>query len=491
MRGETFPGSTIYFSHRKDDGEGTVSEDLRIRLLIVDDEQSIRRLCMTVGEALGYTCMEANSGETALALLEEQPAHMILTDMVMPNMSGLEFLEKVKKLLPRSEVAVMTGHGSIETAVQAMKLGAYDYIGKPFSPLEELRLFLRRMAEKVHLVEENQFLRERVDTESDLHGIVGSSAKIQDVLRMISRLKDTRTPVLISGESGTGKELVARAIHFRGSFANRPFVAVDCGSLVPTLIESELFGYEKGAFTGALRSKTGLFQSANGGTIFLDEIGELPLEMQAKLLRVLQEKEVRPVGSNQKVKVDVRVVAATNRDLEAEYRNGTFRKDLYFRLNVVTVHLPSLRERRSDIPMLAHWFLDRHAPDSSMQVTNAAMKCLLQYDWPGNVRELENCIERAVALGDSKLVDLGDLPPSIASASPSSEPATGMVTGPVSSTDLEDIERATIERVFEQVKGDKALAGKMLGISRATLYRKLKRYNIGGRQEMSPTQALQ
>jgi two-component system response regulator AtoC len=469
-----------------------VSDDLRIRLLIVDDEQSIRRLCMTVGEALGYTCMEANSGETALALLEEQPAHMILTDMVMPNMSGIEFLEKVKKLLPRSEIAVMTGHGSVETAVQAMKLGAYDYISKPFSPLEELRLFLRRMAEKVRLVEENQFLRERVDTESDLHGIVGSSAKIQDVLRMISRLKDTRTPVLISGESGTGKELVARAIHFRGSFANRPFVAVDCGSLVPTLIESELFGYEKGAFTGALRSKTGLFQSANGGTIFLDEIGELPLELQAKLLRVLQEKEIRPVGSNQKIKVDVRVVAATNRDLEAEYRNGTFRKDLYFRLNVVTVHLPSLRERRSDIPMLAHWFLDRHAPDNSMQVTNAAMKCLLQYDWPGNVRELENCVERAVALGDGKLVDVSDLPPTIASASPSSETPISTMAGVVSSTDLEDIERATIERVFEQVKGDKALAGKMLGISRATLYRKLKRYNIGGRQEIGPTsQALQ
>ncbi len=468
-----------------------MSEDLRIRLLIVDDEQSIRRLCMTVGEALGFTCLEANSGETALALLEEQPAHMILTDMVMPNMSGLEFLEKVKKLLPRTEVAVMTGHGSIETAVQAMKLGAYDYIGKPFSPLEELRLFLRRMAEKVHLVEENQFLRERVDTESDLHGIVGSSAKIQDVLRMISRLKDTRTPVLITGESGTGKELVARAIHFRGSFANRPFVAVDCGSLVPTLIESELFGYEKGAFTGALRSKTGLFQSASGGTIFLDEIGELPLEMQAKLLRVLQEKEIRPVGSNQKVKVDVRVVAATNRDLETEYRNGTFRKDLYFRLNVVTVHLPSLRERRSDIPMLTHWFLDRHAPDSSMQVTNAAMKCLLQYEWPGNVRELENCIERAVALGDGKLIDLGDLPPTIASTSHSAELAPAVITDPVSSTDLEDIERATIERVFEQVKGDKAMAGKMLGISRATLYRKLKRYNIGGRPEMGPSQALQ
>jgi len=471
-----------------------VSDDLRIRLLIVDDEQSIRKLCMTVGEALGFACMEADSGESALALLEEQPANIILTDMVMANMSGLEFLEQVKKLFPRTEVAVMTGHGSVETAVQAMKLGAYDYISKPFSPLEELRLFLRRMAEKIRLVEENQFLRERMDTETELHGIVGASAKIQEVLRMISRLKDTRTPVLIAGESGTGKELVARAIHFRGPYANRPFVAVDCGSLVPTLIESELFGYEKGAFTGALKSKTGLFQSANGGTIFLDEIGELPLELQAKLLRVLQEKEVRPVGSNQKVKVDVRVIAATNRDLEAEYRNGTFRKDLYFRLNVVTVHLPSLRERRSDIPMLVHWFLDRYAPGDSVQVTSAAIKCLLQYDWPGNVRELENSIERAIALGDRRNIDISDLPPTISSASSSPDAGLELPASSLTSTDLEDIERATIQRVFEQVKGDKALAGKMLGISRATLYRKLKRYNIGARQALPlppSSQALQ
>jgi DNA-binding NtrC family response regulator len=469
-----------------------VSEDLRIRLLIVDDEQSIRRLCVTVGEALGFVCLEAASGETALALLEEQPAHMILTDMVMPHMSGLEFLEKVKKMLPRTEIAVMTGHGSVETAVQAMKLGAYDYIAKPFSPLEELRLFLRRMAEKVRLVEENQFLRDRMDTETQLHGIVGSSAKIQDVLRMVSRLKDTRTPVLITGESGTGKELVARAIHFRGSFAHRPFVAVDCGSLVPTLIESELFGYEKGAFTGALKSRTGLFQSADGGTIFLDEIGELPLEMQAKLLRVLQEKEIRPVGSNQRTKVDVRVIAATNRDLEQEYRAGTFRKDLYFRLNVVTVHVPALRERRSDIPMLAHWFLERCVPGRSVQVSNAAMKSLLQYDWPGNVRELENCVERAVALGDQQLLDVDDLPPAIASTAQAQEIDQISINSGLSTTDLEDIERTTIERVFEQVKGDKALAGKMLGISRATLYRKLKRYNIGGRTHaVSSSQALQ
>jgi two-component system response regulator AtoC len=462
-----------------------VNEDLRIRLLIVDDEQSIRKLCMTVGEALGYSCLEADSGEAALALLEEQPAHMVLTDLVMPNMTGLEFLERVKKLLPRTEIAVMTGHGSVETAVQAMKLGAYDYISKPFSPLEELRLFLRRMAEKIQLVEENQFLRDRVDMETDLHGIVGTSPKIQDVLRVVSRLKDTRTPVLISGESGTGKELVARAIHFRGAFANRPFVAVDCGSLVPTLIESELFGYEKGAFTGATRSKPGLFQSANGGAIFLDEIGELPLEMQAKLLRVLQEKEVRPVGSNQKVKVDVRIIAATNRDLEVEYRNGTFRKDLYFRLNVVTVHLPSLRERRSDIPMLVHWFLDRYAKNNSIQVTSSAMKCLLQYDWPGNVRELENCIERAVALGDRETIDIGDLPPSVIAASSLPISAAEVSTSGLSTTDLEALERTTIERVFKQVGGDKVRAGKMLGISRATLYRKLKRYNIGTRVSLS------
>src|SRR5438874_8389421 len=409
---------------------------------------------MTVAQGLGFTCMEASTGEDALALLEERPAHIILTDLVMPRMSGLEFLERVRKILPRAEVAVMTGHGSVETAVQAMKLGAYDYISKPFSPLEELRLFLRRMAEKVQLVEENQFLRDRVDTEIELHGIVGVSPKIQDVLRMIARLKDTRTPVLITGESGTGKELVARAIHFRGTFANRPFVAVDCGSLVPTLIESELFGHEKGAFTGATRSKPGLFQSANGGTVFLDEIGELPQEMQAKLLRFLQEKEVRPVGSNNRFKVDVRVIAATNRDLESAYKAGEFRKDLYFRLNVVTVNMPALRERRSDIPMLAHWFLERHANGADVPITASAMKCLLQYDWPGNVRELENCIERAVALGEGKIIDYNDLPPAIVSDSSSGDSvSTSSGMAALSSTDLEDIERATIQRVFEQVEG--------------------------------------
>ncbi|HKC70434.1 MAG TPA: sigma-54 dependent transcriptional regulator, partial [Terriglobales bacterium] len=335
-----------------------MSEDGRIRLLIVDDEQSIRKLCVKIGESLGFSCGESENAEDALARLETEAPDLILVDLRMAQMSGLEFLETVKKQSPRTEVAIITGYGSIDNAVQAMKLGAYDYITKPFR-LEEMKLILQRMAQKVRLVLENRALRERVSTE--MGGIVGASKEIQDVLVMIDRLKDTRTPVLISGESGTGKELVARAIHFRGALAKKPFVAVDCGSLVPTLIESELFGYEKGAFTGALRSKEGLFQAADGGTIFLDEVGELPLEMQAKLLRVLQEKEVRPVGSNHKRKVDVRVMAATNRDLEAAYKAGTFRKDLYFRLNVVTVHLAPLRDRRSDIPDLAQWFLSRYA----------------------------------------------------------------------------------------------------------------------------------
>jgi two-component system, NtrC family, response regulator AtoC len=466
-----------------------MSHDLRTRLLVVDDEQSIRRLCMTIGTTLGFVCAEAESAEIALSRMDTETPDLLLTDLKLPTKSGVELLRQTKTLLPHTEVAIMTGHGSIESAVDAMKLGAYDYIEKPFR-VEKMRLLLQRMAEKVRLVTENEFLRERVNTEENLDGIIGTSANIQDVLRMVGRLKDTRTPVLICGESGTGKELVARAIHFRGALAQAPFLAVDCGSLVPTLMESELFGYEKGAFTGAIKSKAGLFQAADGGTIFLDEIGELPLEMQAKLLRVLQEKEVRPVGSNEKVSIDVRVIAATNRDLEEAYRAGTFRKDLYFRLNVVTVQLPSLRERRSDIPMLTHHFLGRYAQGAQTQVSAAAMKSLLQYDWPGNVRELENCVARAVALGDGKLIDVADLPPAIRTEQPDSPGAPSTeAAASLSTTALAEMERMTILRVFEQANGDKVLTGKMLGISRATLYRKLKRYNIPVKAEPGAPEA--
>ncbi|HXW62159.1 MAG TPA: sigma-54 dependent transcriptional regulator [Candidatus Acidoferrales bacterium] len=452
-----------------------MKEESRLRFLIVDDEQSIRRLCMTVGQGLNFVCAEAETGEAALASIETVQPDLVVADLKLPNLSGTELLRKVKELLPYTEVAIMTGHGSIESAVEAMRHGAYDYIEKPFR-VERFRQLLQRMAEKVRLVAENQFLRERASAEAQLDGIIGTSANMQDVLRMVTRLKDSRTPVLITGESGTGKELVARAIHFRGPLAPMPFIAVDCGTLVPTLMESELFGHERGAFTGALKSKAGLFQAANGGTIFLDEIGELPLEMQAKLLRVLQEREIRPVGSNEKVAVDVRIIAATNRDLETSYRAGTFRKDLYFRLNVVSVHLPSLRERKSDIPQLVHCFLDRYAPGENIQVTTAAMKSFLQYEWPGNVRELENCIARALALGDHRIIDVGDLPPAVR-GSQDVELSRADVTE-LSTTALADLERMTILRVFEQAGGDKALAGRMLGISRATLYRKLKRYQI-------------
>ncbi len=453
----------------------------QIRLLVVDDEQSIRRLCMTIGDTLGYSCAEAESAEAVIARLPHNPPDMVVADLRLPNLSGAELLRQIKARSAETEVVIMTGHGSVGSAVEAMKLGAYDYIEKPFR-VEEMRLLLRRMAEKIRLVKENRVLRERVETEQELDGIIGDSPTIREVLRMIGRLKDNRTPVLISGESGTGKELVARAIHYRGAFSQMPFVAVDCGALVSTLMESDLFGYEKGAFTGAVKSKQGLFQAADGGTIFLDEIGELPLEMQAKLLRVLQEKEVRPVGSNSNVSVHLRVIAATNRDLEAAFREGTFRKDLFFRLNVVTVSLPPLRERRSDIPMLLRCFLDRHASGENVQFTPAAMKLLMNYDWPGNVRELENCISRALILGDRERIDVADLPPSLLAACGSGTVAKDMPIegGASSATGLEELERLTIARVFEQVRGDKAMAGKMLGISRATLYRKLKRYQISG-----------
>jgi two-component system, NtrC family, response regulator AtoC len=461
-----------------------MTDDMKIHFLIVDDQQSIRKLCMTIGTTLGFRCDEASSAEMALAYLETNSPDMILVDLRMAQMSGLEFLEEVKKRHPHTEVAIMTGYGSIESAVHAMKLGAYDYITKPFR-VDELKLTLRRMAEKIQLVAENEFLRERFQAETAIqHGIVGSHSNIQDVMRMVARLKDTRTPVLITGESGTGKELVARAIHFRGTYAKKPFVAVDCGALVPTLIESELFGHEKGSFTGAIRAKEGLFQAAEGGTIFLDEIGELPLDLQAKLLRALQEKEVRPIGSSKPVKIDVRVIAATNRDLESAYKDGSFRKDLYFRLNVVAVHLPSLRERRSDIPLLAQYFLDRYSPDGRVQISADAMHVMARHEWPGNVRELENCIERAIALGDGAEIDVEDLPPAMRShdvtgasmSSASVELNNG--NDSVHSHDLEEIERTTIQRVFDEVRGDKVLAGKLLGISRATLYRKIKRYNI-------------
>lgn len=448
-------------------------DDLRIRLLIVDDEQTIRKLCSTVGEALGFVCLEAESGESALALLEEQSVHMILSDMVMPHMSGLEFLEKVKKLLPRTEVALMTGHGSIETAVQAMKLGAYDYITKPFSPLEELRLFLRRMAEKVRLVEENEFLRQRTDSETAVHGIVGSSTRIQEVMRLVARLKDTRTPVLIYGESGTGKELVARAIHNMSSRRENLFAKLNCAAIPSGLLESELFGHEKGAFTGAIAKKVGRFEVADKGTLFLDEVGDIPSELQPKLLRVLQEQEFERLGSSRSIQVDVRLVAATNQNLGKMVEDRLFRADLYYRLNVFPIKLPALRERREDIPLLTLHFVQHYGKQMNKAidvVPPETMEALMRYDWPGNIRELQNFVERAVILSHSRTL-----------SAPISELNQPRENYPASPITLEEAEREHILRALREtqwVLGGTAGAANRLGMPRTTLIYKMRRLGI-------------
>ena len=452
----------------------------RLRCLVVDDDDGIRKMCVRIAETVGFACLQADCAETALQMLEADPPEVVLTDLLLPDSSGLDLVRQAKAQFPNVEMAIMTGYASLDTAIEAVRLNAHDYIKKPFS-LADLKLVLQRMHDKAALRAENRVLREHVVAATDMNGIIGSSGQIQEIMRLVDRVKDMRMPVLITGESGTGKELVTRAIHERSAHANKPFVVVDCGALAPTLIESELFGHEKGAFTGANGQKVGLFQAASGGTIFLDEIGELPLEMQTKLLRVLQQKEVRPLGSNRSVKVEVRVIAATNRDLEREYREGRFRKDLFFRLNVVSLHLPALRDRRADIPVLVQHFL-RCNSGRNIQVTRAAMDALLAHDWPGNIRELENCIDRAVALGDQQVIDLKDLPPALQRGNAEGggavvSPDAGASTG--AETELEKSERATIVRLLTETNGDKDLLGKMLGVSRATLYRKLKRYNIG------------
>ena len=452
-----------------------MTDDLRVRFLIVDDHQSIRKLCMTVGASLGFHCMEAENGEAALASLETNSPDIILADLMMPHMTGLEFLPRVKQILSRTEIAIMTGHGSIETAVQAMKLGAYDYITKPFR-IEELKLLLQRMEEKVRLVAENQFLRDQVSTEMELNGIVGSSSKIQDVLRMVARLRDTRTPVLISGESGTGKELVAKALHQGSPRKDGPFVAINCAAMPENLLESELFGHTKGAFTDARTARPGLFIKASRGTLFLDEIGEMPAGMQAKLLRALQERTVRPVGGDQEQPFDARIIAATNRDLETEVEEKRFREDLFYRINVVRIHVPPLRARGGDILLLAQHFLQKYQPAGAQRVVgikSAAADKLLSYPWPGNVRELQNCIERAVALSQFDHIGLDDLPERVRDFKPSR--ITVESSDPSELLSMDEVERRYILRVLDAVGGNKTLAAQVLGFDRRTLYRKLDR----------------
>jgi two-component system response regulator HydG len=359
-----------------------------------------------------------------------------------------------------------------------MKQGAYDYVTKPFN-LEEIRMLLERVLGHLQLTSENRLLREQVKSKQGFGSIVGRSPEMEKLYRIISKAAHSTHPVLVLGESGTGKELVARAIHFSGPYHDKPFIPVDCGSLVPTLIESELFGYVKGAFTGAVRSKDGLLSIAEGGTVFLDEIGELPVDLQAKLLRALQEKEIRPVGGTKSIPINVRILAATNKDLEQCVAQGTFRRDLYFRLNVLTLRIPPLRDRKQDIPLLTGHFLERLARATGVQrnISDEALKLLLAYEWPGNIRELENCLERACALTSGPTIHVSDMPTSIQTWKSQTQCNCGDLPGMSEKiTTLVELERQAILQALDQLHGDKLEAAKLLGIGKTTLYRKLKEY---------------
>jgi DNA-binding NtrC family response regulator len=447
-----------------------VQGPLAINVLIVEDEDATRNLCRDVVIDAGlHACMAATT-EEALDILEQHPVDIVITDLRIPQMGGLELLKHVREVYPQTSVMVLTQYGTIESAVEATRMGAADYVTKPFH-IPELRGKLDRVVRLLEVDRENRVLREQLRTRPGFGGLIGTSTKMQRVYRLIEKVSKHNYPVLILGESGTGKELVARSIHFSGSRRNKPFVAVDCAASVPTLIESELFGYVKGAFTGAMHAKTGLMEAAGNGTLFLDEIGDMPIDLQAKLLRAIQEKEVKPVGSTDCVSIAVRVIAATNRDLETAVRQGQFRQDLFFRLNVVQIKLPPLRERKTDIPLLVNAFLEKFSEAGRVRaISEEAMARLIAYDWPGNIRELENAIERAVALGSGPILHVGDLPSSLHYTTVDRMPPVDELMP------LEELERRAILRALREADGDKLAAARLLGIGKTTLYRKLKQY---------------
>lgn len=448
-------------------------EMVPMNILIVDDEQIVRDMCAEVAEESGMKATAVGTAEEAFEILERAAVDIVLTDLKLPGTSGLELIQRVHNHYPQVVVVVLTQYGTIDSAVEATRLGAVDYVTKPFL-IEELRSRLDRVSHAVELQQENRLLREQLRTRPGFGGLIGISERMQRVYKVIEKVSQHEYPVLILGESGTGKELVARSIHFSGSRKNRPFAPVDCSSLVPTLIESELFGYVKGAFTGAMQAKQGLIEAANNGTLFLDEIGEMPVDMQAKLLRALQEREIKPVGSTERRPINVRVIAATHRDLEAGVRSGTFRQDLFFRLNVVQVKLPPLRDRKSDIPLLVTSFLEKFSGshEGSRSFSEDAMRRLIAYDWPGNVRELENCVERAVALGSGPVIHSADLPTSL------QYPTTERLPEKDEILPLDELERRAIFRTLRETSNDKLAAARILGIGKTTLYRKLKQYHM-------------
>ena len=442
----------------------------KVKVLVIDDEAVVRESLHDWLSDAGYLVLTAENGPQALEIIEREKPGIAISDLVMPGMDGIELLKRAKEISPGIEVIIITAYGSIPTAIAAMKEGAYDYIEKPFRP-EKAELLVAKLVEHQRLLEENISLHRKLEERYRFENIITKSSKMQQVIELIKVVAKSNATALIIGETGTGKELVARAIHSQSYRKDKPFVAVSCAALPESLLESELFGHEKGAFTGAHAQRKGKFEVAHRGTLFLDEIGEMSANIQVHLLRVLEEKEFTRVGGNEPIKVDVRVVSATNKDMKEAVANGQFREDLYYRLNVVTIELPPLRERREDIPLLAEHFLKKFALENQKRVTGfspEATEFILRYDWPGNVRELENAIERAVILAKGSLIGIADLPHQSLSLAYSALPGKS----------LKEMEKNHIWGVLSEMRGNYTEAARILGITRMTLYNKVKEYGL-------------
>jgi len=445
------------------------------KILIVDDEKVMQESCSRIFEKEGYQVYAVDSGEDAIKMFERYPLDLVLLDLKMPGMGGIKTLLRLKEMDPGLTVLIMTGYPSIETAVKAIKLGAYDYITKPFTP-DTLRIATNRALERKSLITENQHLRKQLESKNEADMVIGQSEIMRNIYEMVRRAAPTDSKVLITGESGTGKELIARAIHNHSLRKDMEFVTVDCSTLVETLLESELFGHVKGSFTGATQTKYGSFELANGGTFFFDEIGNLSLNIQAKLLRLIQEKEIKPVGGEKSIKVDARIIAATNQDLRQAIARKDFREDLYYRLNVFPIHMPPLRERKEDIPLLVNHLLKKYNKKKGVPITRIepeTINLLTDYDWPGNVRELKNAIERALILEDEDTL----LPRCFPWLS-RRNPARMSSGSKYKYYTLREVEKQHIEMILVETRGHRGQAASLMGIDRKTLYQKINKYGL-------------
>jgi DNA-binding NtrC family response regulator len=453
------------------------------KVLVVDDEQKMCEFLELVLSQDGHQVLAATSGEQALDIIKSNPdLDVIVTDLMMPKITGMEVLEEAKRMLPDTPVIMITGYSTVENAVQAMKAGAFDYLPKPFK-VDEVKLVVKKALDRRAITLENKRLRRELQTIRERSGeIIGTSEKMQEVFRLVEKVARTDATILIRGESGTGKDLIAREIHMQSLRSEEPFVSINCAALPETLLESELFGHARGAFTGAHMTKRGLFEEADGGTVFLDEIGDISLALQAKLLRFLQNREFIRIGETTVRSVDVRVIVATNKDLEAAIERGSFRSDLYYRLNVITIHLPPLRERRSDIPLLAKHFAQKFAAKNFrglITLSPEAMDALINYEWPGNVRELENAIERAVILMEGDTLDLSDLPDEVVGGTkPVESEGQNEIEDRGFYDAVDDYKRKLIEEALERSDGVQAKAADLLGLKRTTLNEMMKRLGM-------------